>query len=170
MPFFDSIIDEQAALVRSSPIFFVASCAPDLAPGPDGEGAVNVSPKGGVPLHILDSHTVAYLDYPGSGNETARHAAAGGPVTVMICSFDDNPAIVRFYGQAYIHGADSPLFALVSDEQAEPLGRPRQVVEIKVTHTQTSCGYGVPLMENPRTRQRDQRGKRYKRLKPGKVG
>ena len=160
--FYDAITEEQADLVRRTPLFFIASCAPDCAPGANGQGAVNVSPKGGVPLHILDASTVAYLDYPGSGNETARHALAGGPVTVMICSFDDDAAIVRFYGTARIHPADAPIFARMGAERADALGNPRQVVEIAVTRTQTSCGYGVPLLENPRSRRKDQRGRRYK--------
>ena len=78
-----SITDEQAELIRNAPVFFVASAAPNLARGPHDVGPVNVSVKGGVPLHILGPNRVAYLDYRGSGNETARHCSAGGPVTVI---------------------------------------------------------------------------------------
>jgi len=53
------------------PMFFVATVDPSLANGPHDVGPVNVSPKGGVPLHILSPNRVAYLDYGGSGNETA---------------------------------------------------------------------------------------------------
>lgn len=70
-------------------MFFAASADPQLASGPNQAGPVNVSPKGGVPLHILGPNQVAYLDYRGSGNETARHYAAGGPVTIMVCSFEE---------------------------------------------------------------------------------
>ena len=52
-------------------------------------------------LHILGPNRVAYLDYRGSGNETARHCTAGGPITVMVCSFDEgDAAIVRLFGKA----------------------------------------------------------------------
>src|SRR4051794_39639980 len=96
-----SITDEQAALIHNAAMFFVASADPQLANGPHEVGAVNVSPKGGVPLHILGRNRVAYLDYRGSGNETARHCAAGGPVTVMICSFEEgDAAILRLFGRA----------------------------------------------------------------------
>lgn len=77
----DHITHEQADLIRSSHVFFVASADPSLAEGPDGQGAVNLSPKGAADLHVIDRNTLAYFDYAGSGNETARHGMAGGPVT-----------------------------------------------------------------------------------------
>src|SRR3954471_24859276 len=97
--YYPSITNEQAELIRSADLFFVASADPRLATGPNEVGPVNVSPKGGVPLHILGPNRVAYLDYPGSGNETARHCAAGGPITVMVVSFEGgDAAIVRLFG------------------------------------------------------------------------
>jgi hypothetical protein len=81
---FDHITPEQAELVRSSPVFFVASVADDLSKGPDGQGPVNLSPKGGSPLHVIGPNRVAYLDYTGSGNETSRDAPTGGPITLMV--------------------------------------------------------------------------------------
>ena len=109
--YFDRITDKQADLIRHAQVFFVATADPGLEPGANGVGAVNVSPKGGVPLHVLDEHRVAYLDYTGSGNETARHSLAGGPITVMVCSFDrEDAAVVRLYGHATVTPiAGSPL-------------------------------------------------------------
>ena len=99
--YYPSITDDQAALIRNAPLFFVASADPALAPGPEGIGPINLSPKGGVPLHVIDPNRVAFLDYLGSGNETARHAIAGGPITVMVCSFEGEDAgIIRLYGKA----------------------------------------------------------------------
>src|SRR5688572_8895248 len=159
-----SITDEQAALIRGAAMFFVASADPDLADGPDGVGPVNVSPKGGVALHILGPNRVAYLDYRGSGNETARHCAAGGPVTVMVCSFDENAAIVRLFGRARATSlADSALAPQLLGSPARELkGPPRQVIEIEIDKTMTSCGYGVPLMQLVRERRTADRGRRYK--------
>ena len=90
--FYSSITDEQADLIRSAPVFFVATADPCLENGPKNVGPVNLSPKDGTPLHLITPSRVAYLDYAGSGNETARHAAAGGPITVMVCSFDEEDA------------------------------------------------------------------------------
>jgi hypothetical protein len=161
--YFTSITPEQAALIRGCALFFVASADARLADGPDGSGPVNVSPKGGVTLHMLSGTRVAWLDVVGSGNETARHAAAGGPVTVMVCSFDADAAIVRLYGHARaVPYAESELAQVLRAEARSVMSKPRQVIEVEVERTMTSCGYGVPLMTLVRERQRDDRGRRYK--------
>src|SRR2546421_6954439 len=139
-----SITDEQAALIRGATMFFVASADPQLASGPNEVGPVNVSPKGGVPLHILGPNRVAYLDYRGSGNETARHCAAGGPITLMVCSFEEgDAAIVRLFGRAHATPvSDSPIAQLLLEQPAAKLkGSARQVIEVEIDKTMTSCGY-----------------------------
>lgn len=164
--FYDRITDEQADLIRNSPIFFVASAAPDFGLGPKGEGPVNLSPKGGTPLHIIDDRHLAYLDYTGSGNETGRHATAGGPITVMVMSMGSaDAAIVRLYGTAKVSPlADSPLLERLRERPAKELELPeRQVIEIEVERTGTSCGYGVPVFAFASQRMRSQRGRNYKR-------
>src|SRR5690349_9301783 len=121
--YFSTITDAQAELIRKAPLFFVATADPALADGPNGVGPVNVSPKGGVPLHIIDSNRIAFLDYVGSGNETARHVNQGSPITVMVCCFEaENAAIVRLYGKATITPVEqSPLAALLLQQPADEL-------------------------------------------------
>ena len=162
--YYPFITDDQAALIRNAPLFFIASAAPALDPGADGIGPVNLSPKGGVPLHVIDPNRVAFLDYMGSGNETARHAMAGGPVTVMVCSFEEADAgIIRLYGKATATPLEqSPHAALLMQTESEHLRTKRQVIEVKVERTGTSCGYGVPVMELVRERRVKDRGRRYK--------
>jgi hypothetical protein len=167
-----SITDEQAELIRNAPLFFVASADPELALGPHDVGPVNVSAKGGVPLHILGPNRVAYLDYKGSGNETARHCSAGGPITVMISSFEgEDAATVRLFGRATVTPVmDSPLAELLLKQPARELkGAARQVIEIEIDNTMTSCGYGVPVMELVRDRRMEDRGRRYKEAQPAPV-
>lgn len=167
-----SITDKQATLIRNATMFFVASADPRLANGPDGTGPVNVSPKGGVALHILDRNRVAYLDYLGSGNETARHCTAGGPITVMVCSFEEgDAAIIRLFGTARATAlAGSPLAQLLRAPGEEDVKGPaRQVIEIQVENTMTSCGYGVPVMQFVRQRRPDDRGRRYKDANPSRA-
>ena len=160
---FTAITPEQAGLIRSCDLFFVGSADPRLANGPEGVGPVNVSPKGGVTLHVLSENCIAYLDLNGSGNETARHAGAGGPVTVMVCSFGTDAAIVRLYGHARVVPlAQSALAQVLAGEARHLMSSPRQVVEIDVERTMTSCGYGVPVMQVVRERQRPDRGRRFK--------
>ena len=162
--YFDCITDKQADLIRQAQVFFVATADPGLAPGMH-VGAVNVSPKGGVPLHVLDDHRVAYLDYTGSGNETARHSMAGGPITVMVCSFDrEDAAVVRLYGHATVTPvAESPLAEQLLAAPAEEIALPqRQAIVVDVESTATSCGYGVPVMTFDAQRTVRERGRRYK--------
>jgi hypothetical protein len=163
--YYDAITPEQMALVAAAPLFFVASADPAFALGPHGIGPVNLSPKGGVPLHVISPTRVAYLDYKGSGDETARHLRAGGPITLMICSFAaEDAAIVRLYGRAQVVPLeDSPLAERLLAHQAADLRLPlRQVVDVAVERTATSCGYGVPVLEPVRERTVSDRGRRYK--------
>lgn len=162
--YYPAITDAQAALICNAHLFFVATADPHLAPGPHGVGPVNVSPKGGVPLHILSPNRVAFLDYGGSGSETARHTRAGGPITIMVCAFEEeNAAIVRLYGTARITPlAESPLAALLLPRTTLVAKQPRYVVDMTVESTATSCGYGVPVMTFVRERQVEDRGRRYK--------
>ena len=164
--YFRAITDEQAALIRNAHLFFVASADPSMGEGPEGVGPVNLSPKGGVPLRVLGPNRVAYLDFGGSGNETARHADAGGPMTLMVCSFErENAAVVRLFGRATVTPLeDSPLAPMLTEHSAdESIGlRKRQVIEVAVDSTVTSCGYGVPMLEYAGQRTPDQRGAAYK--------
>jgi hypothetical protein len=126
---------------------------------------VNLSPKGDSLLHVIDANHVAYLDYRGSGNETARHAATDGPITVMVMSMEKEDAgIVRLYGHAKIVPlAESSFSAELKAEASETIGLAmRQVVEITVESTQTSCGYGVPVFEFVEQRTKLGHGRRFK--------
>src|SRR5271168_4641356 len=75
-------------------IFFNAS-APN-------QGRINMSPKGLDTFRILSDKCVAYLDLTGSENETAAHIAENGRLTLMFCSFDEKPLILRLYGQGHV--------------------------------------------------------------------
>ena len=54
MPMIDHITDEQADLIRNAKVFFVASADPSFGDGPNGEGPVNLSPKGAADLQVID--------------------------------------------------------------------------------------------------------------------
>ncbi|MCW3032045.1 MAG: pyridoxamine 5-phosphate oxidase [Solirubrobacterales bacterium] len=142
---FDGIDSRLVAWISAQPLFFVGS-AP-LA----GDGHVNVSPKGPIEtLQVLDEHTVAYLDFIGSGAETAAHLRENGRIVIMLCAFEGPPRIVRLHGRAEIIQASDPRF----DELLARCGFPdvaapearRAVILVQVERIADSCGYGVPLM------------------------
>ena len=158
---YDCITGEQAELIRGAPVFFVATA--DV--GAQEVDAVNLSPKGGTPLHIISPNLVAYLDYTGSGNQTAIHSDGGSPITIMACSFEaGDAAIVRLYGYAmHTPVEESAHMDLLLGSQAEDIALPmRQAIEVRVEKTSTSCGYGVPVMRLVGERAVANRGRRYK--------
>ena len=119
----------------------------------------------GVPLIVVGPNKVAYLDSAGSGNETARHTDNDSPTTIMVCSFEkENAGNVRLFGHSMaVPFEESSLSEKVLKYQATDLNLPqREVIEIDVAKTSTSCGCGVPVMEFVRERSSSHRGRRYK--------
>ena len=136
---FKGITPEMTRLIADQKVFFVAT-----APG---EGRINLSPKGMDTFRVLNEHRVIYLDITGSGNETAAHLLENGRITIMFCSFDKTARIIRIYGHGRtIHPRDPEWHEYLARFPAQ-LGV-RQIMEIEVESAMTSCGYGVPSMEN----------------------
>lgn len=134
---FDSMNADHVAFINAQKLFFTASSA--------GGRDANVSPKGIFPLKILGPNEVAVLDLFGSGNRTAEDIAEGGRVTLMFCSFDEEPLILRLfcYGEA-IRPDDARFEKFLSNWSGTKMDGVRQIFSYKVTMVQTSCGYGVP--------------------------
>lgn len=142
---FDALQERHRDFVARQRVFFVASAART----PAGDSRVNVSPRPTDCLRVVDERTVCYLDRTGSGNETAAHALAGGRTTVMLCAFEGPPLILRLYGRARILRAGTPGYdaALARHFGGEAMAGARQIVMVSLDLVQTSCGYGVPLMD-----------------------
>jgi hypothetical protein len=135
---FEKLDARHKAFISQQHLFFVGTAG--------AQGFVNVSPKGMDSFRILDDTTTAWLNLTGSGNETAAHVLENGRMTVMFCSFDKQPLIMRLYGDAVaIHSRDerwdelSALFPAYTGA--------RQIFILQVELVQTSCGYAVPYYE-----------------------
>lgn len=128
-------------VITRQPVFFVAT-----APSGD-DGHVNVSPKGGAgSFAVVDPVTVAYLDVTGSGVETIAHLRDNGRITLMFCTFEGNPLIVRLYGRGEpVLPGDDGYDDLRARFPADVLAV-RSVIRVRLDRIATSCGYGVPLM------------------------
>ncbi|MFD1732581.1 pyridoxamine 5'-phosphate oxidase family protein [Deinococcus malanensis] len=87
-----ALSDHLRKFIEQQHIFFVGTAAP--------EGRVNVSPKGMDSLRVLTPNQLAWLNVTGSGNETAAHLLRSSRMTLMFCSFDGPPLILRLYGRA----------------------------------------------------------------------
>ena len=81
----EAITAEIAEFIGRQQMFFVGTAPLD------GEGHVNLSPKGLDCFRILSPQRVGYMDVIGSGNETAAHLLENGRITFMFCAFEGAP-------------------------------------------------------------------------------
>ncbi|WP_298238159.1 pyridoxamine 5'-phosphate oxidase family protein [uncultured Algibacter sp.] len=130
--------------IEAQQIFFVATAA--------AEGRINLSPKGLDTFRVIDSNKVIWLNLTGSGNETAAHLLKNDRMTIMFCSFEGKPLILRLYGNAKIYHDRDAKFQEYIHLFPEIAGT-RQIVEMHVDSLQTSCGYAVPFMNFKEERQ-----------------
>jgi hypothetical protein len=138
--FFEQLEPEHVAFIESRALFFVASAADGAHP--------NLSPKGYQSLAVLGPKRLAYVDWPGSGNQTATHVGQHGRITLMFCSFERAALILRVYGTGRVLQRHSGEFASLAARLGDKVGRhTRQLIDIDVQRVQTSCGYAVPMFE-----------------------
>ncbi len=124
--------------IQNQKMFFVATTAANCK--------INLSPKGMGGFKVIDENTVIWLNYTGSGNETAAHLLVDDRMTVMFCAFEGSALILRLYGIAHsVHPRDD-MWSLYINQFDEPKGA-RQILVMHVNTVQTSCGGGVPLYE-----------------------
>lgn len=142
--FSDTLSDDHVAMIARQPVYFVATAA---------EGArINLSPKGLDSFRVLGPDRVAWLDLGGSGNETNAHLLADGRITIMFCNWEQPALILRIYGRGRpVLPADAEFEGLAAHFALLP--GTRQIFDVAVESVQTSCGWGVPLMEFERPRE-----------------
>jgi hypothetical protein len=136
--FSEALTPELTRFIGRQPIFFTASSA--------ATGRVNLSPKGMDTFRVLDDRTVGYLDVIGSGNETAAHLKHDGRLTIMFCSFEEKPLILRLYGKGEAVPLGSPRGLMLRGAFGSLPGE-RQIILLNIESMQTSCGFAVPRME-----------------------
>jgi len=135
-----SIQSHHTEFIEKQHIFFVAT-APLSS-----NGRINLSPKGLDCFRVLSENKVAYMDLISSGNETSAHTLENGRITIMFCSFEGNPNILRLYGKGFavLRNTDAwdeyaPHFKIYPST--------RQLIVANIDLVQTSCGFGVPLYD-----------------------
>lgn len=136
---FDRLALAHQSFIAAQQLFFVATAAPS--------GRVNLSPKGTDSLRVLAPNRILWRNSTGSGNETAGHLLLSNRITLMWCSFAATPLILRCYGTAKAIHQDAPDWVLLN-AHFPPDPAPRQIFDVAIDLVQTSCGYGVPMMEH----------------------
>ncbi len=135
---FQSIDKKQQEFIERQQMFFVSTAAAD--------GRVNLSPKGMDSFRVLSENRIAWLNLTGSGNETAAHLLDNNRMTIMFCSFDKQPLILRLYGHAKTLHENHPQWDGLCELFPRSTGA-RQVYDMTVEMVQTSCGFAVPRYE-----------------------
>lgn len=141
---YSELTDKQIDFIEQQKIFFVGTAAET--------GTVNISPKGGDSLRVLDENTIAWLNHTGSGNESAAHVLRNPRMTIMFCAFEGEPLILRAYGQArVVHASDGAWSSLL--DLFPPSVAARQVYVLDIEKVQSSCGMSVPYYDYQGDRQ-----------------
>ncbi|MEO1514704.1 MAG: pyridoxamine 5'-phosphate oxidase family protein [Bacteroidota bacterium] len=134
----DSITSQLQEFIQEQKIFFVGTAM--------REGRINLSPKGMDSFRVLGPNRIIWMNLTGSGNETATHLLESDRMTILFTAFEGNPLILRLYGSAKaLHERDDS-FEELSQHFPDIPGR-RQIMDMQVDLVQTSCGFGVPVME-----------------------
>lgn len=134
----DSLTPKLEEFIVKQHIFFVGTAMK--------EGRVNVSPKGMDTFKVISKNKVIWLNFTGSGNETATHIQESNRMTIMFCSFEGKPLILRLYGKAKAYHPRDTQFHDYLKEFSETAGA-RQIFELDIDLVQTSCGFAVPFMD-----------------------
>lgn len=138
--FYDQLTGHLENFIRQQHLFFVGSAPLD------GEGHVNLSPKGTDSFRILSPTRVAYADLTGSGNETSSHLLENGRITIMFCAFEGAPNILRLFGRGRTILRESAEWSELS-RHFTIYSSTRQIIVADLSLVQTSCGFGVPFYE-----------------------
>lgn len=111
----------------SQPLFFTATA-------PQHGSHINISPKG-LPsrtLKIFSPSSCAYIDATGSGAETIAHVYENGRITVMFCSFEKTPRIVRFFCTGRVVEWWEPEFGRLGQRMGMQVEGARAVVVLSI--------------------------------------
>lgn len=126
--FYDSIPESLQKWALEQPLFFTATA-------PLYGRHINLSPKGltSATFHIFDGNHVAYIDTAGSGVETISHIYENGRATIMFCSIDSKPRIMRLFCTGTVVERNDVRFAKLLDDMGKiPVAGTRAVILLQV--------------------------------------
>ncbi len=132
---FTELREKHIKFIGAKKIYFVATAA--------SSGNVNMSPKGGDSLRVINSTQIAWLNLTGSGNETASHVLQNPRMTLMFCAFEGKPLILRVYGTAKVLHQNDEEWEKTSALFPRSVGA-RQIYILDINLVQASCGTAVP--------------------------
>ena len=125
--FTNKLSKEDIEFIKKQKMFFVSTSPKS--------GKINISPKGlDDTFKIIDENKILWLNYFGSGNETAAHL------------LEDEANILRLYCKAKtIQEKDKDWNEYIKHFSISRAAR--QVFEVTIESVNNSCGMGVPLYD-----------------------
>lgn len=143
---YDCLTQNDMEFAGQQRIFFIAS-----ASGKE----VNLAPKGDDCIRFLDEKTLLLLDFPGSSNRTGRDVQEGGEVTILFCSFSEEPKVLRLYCRGELVERGAPAFAELMRNFADiDPAIVRQLFKLDIYAVETGCGLSVPIMRFEKVREK----------------
>ena len=137
------LTSEDITFINEQHLFYIASCS----------GAeVNLSPRGFDSARVIDDQRLVFLDYPGSGNRTARDIDAGGEVTVVFNAYRGPAKILRLFCKGKLIEKDDEAFKDYQTLFNVDASLLRRIVELNIYAVESSCGMGVPKMQYQKER------------------
>ena len=136
--FYTKITSRLQKFIEAQKIFFIAT-APN-------SGRINLSPKGMDSFRVINENRVLWLNVTGSGNETAAHLNENKRITIMFCSFEKVPNILRLYGKGTEIKLNHKNWNDLVSQFPEIPGT-RQIFDITIESAQTSCGMSIPFFD-----------------------
>jgi len=135
----EGLNQEDKNFIKKQKMFFVSTTPK--------EGKINLSPKGlDDTFKIINNNKILWLNYFGSGNETAAHLLEDNCMTIMFCAFDGEANILRLYCTARaIQEKNKEWEEYISNFSVSRAAR--QVFEVTIHNVNNSCGMGVPLYD-----------------------
>ena len=134
---------ENIAFINQQHLFYIAS-----ASGKE----VNLSPRGFDSAKVIDESTMVFLDYPGSGNRTARDIEADGEVTVVFNAYNGPAQIIRLFCKGVLIEKEDAKFDAYFELFDADRDLIRRIVELNIYAVESSCGMGVPKMQYQKQR------------------
>ncbi|TYK65564.1 pyridoxamine 5'-phosphate oxidase family protein [Colwellia echini] len=132
---FSALEAKHIEFIGKQKIYFVSTAA--------DTGTVNLSPKGGDSLRVINANTIAWLNHTGSGNESAAHVLINPRMTIMFCAFEGEPLILRTYGNAKVLHTGDALWDEYINLFPKSIAS-RQIFLLDINKVQSSCGMSVP--------------------------
>ena len=135
----DKLTQYDIDFINKQKMFFVSTAPKD--------GKINLSPKGlDETFKIIDENKILWLNYFGSGNETAAHLLEDDRMTIMFCAYEGDANILRLYCKARaIQEKDEEWDDYIKHFSVQRAAR--QVFEVTIENINNSCGMGVPLYD-----------------------